>query len=288
MKNRGNKGFTLIELLVVIAIIALLMSVLLPALGKVKEYAKRTVCKTNIRSQLQGVLLYAEQNDGSTPTNEDGSWFQDVTFWCSNQMMDYSGIDRRSFDCPGNKRSTDDARFWQFTWIDPAANPAAGPVPLRDETGLSETAQRNNYRIMEYIYMFDRIDTSANPPASMYAGLRLVTEAEPTWVTKITNLSNSNVTVMIADNTLSAIIATSASDYNKAPAGGCNFTEVKGGLYDEWGIYDTSNHLSRQYDGNGNRRDVAGTNIGYADGHVIWRNRNEIQCRILLGQYFWW
>jgi len=59
---KNNKGFTLIELLVVIAIIALLLSILMPALSKVKQQAKTLICKTNLKSIGMIVLLYLEDN----------------------------------------------------------------------------------------------------------------------------------------------------------------------------------------------------------------------------------
>ena len=60
----AQKGFTLIELLVVIAVIALLMSVLLPALWLVKRKAAGAVCLVNCRNLALGWTLYQDENDG--------------------------------------------------------------------------------------------------------------------------------------------------------------------------------------------------------------------------------
>ena len=63
------RAFTLIELLVVISIIALLLAILMPALGKAKDHAKKIGCSANLRSLAMAAILYAEDNDGLTPSS---------------------------------------------------------------------------------------------------------------------------------------------------------------------------------------------------------------------------
>lgn len=69
--RRQGRGFTLIELLVVISIITVLMSLLLPALARARESARRLVCRNNLRTIWTGVLQYALNNRDRVPFMED-------------------------------------------------------------------------------------------------------------------------------------------------------------------------------------------------------------------------
>lgn len=103
---RGQKdGFTLIELLVVIAIIALLLSIIMPALGKAKMYAEEIVCKTNLHQYAIATELYSNENNDFMP-NPWESLYSKIQF--IGEAQRYCRWHNPEYDLQANADKRDD------------------------------------------------------------------------------------------------------------------------------------------------------------------------------------
>jgi prepilin-type N-terminal cleavage/methylation domain-containing protein/prepilin-type processing-associated H-X9-DG protein len=110
----GGRAFTLIELLVVIAIIAILASLLLPALAKSKQKAQGIACVNNTRQVMLGYLMYAEDNRDLVVDSSD--WMKGWLDWLTSPdntninyligtnvpLAKYIGSARNVYRCPAD------------------------------------------------------------------------------------------------------------------------------------------------------------------------------------------
>jgi len=262
MIEKKRRAFTLIELLVVIAIIALLISIIVPSLGKAKQYAKRTMCQSNVRQLTLGFLIYSDIHNSTFPLNTLGYWYWDLGYLTTDALMEQAGAERATFFCPSNNKQPDDDRFWRYSeWTGSPAVPPAGPEPTHplQRAGL--------YRTTTYFFL---VDMQAPAERSFYPrrGMTGVTEKLPL---KMTDIRNSGSHVLITDGTISD---------NSIP--NSNFTELVGGARDKYGFLNRSGHLDR-------RLRPEGANIGFADGHADWRRFEEMAVwGVSGGIYHWW
>lgn len=123
--NRSRLAFTLIELLVVISIIALLISILLPALGEARESARRSMCSVNQKQLIMATMAYAGDykdhiapaaidRNGDSDTSDQEDWFFyslwtyvgygiDRFVYPENDFQGNTGADKNIFQCPVTK-----------------------------------------------------------------------------------------------------------------------------------------------------------------------------------------
>jgi prepilin-type N-terminal cleavage/methylation domain-containing protein/prepilin-type processing-associated H-X9-DG protein len=110
--KRTKKGFTLIELLVVIAIIAVLLAILMPAMRKIKETARETTCKSNLKNIGLAVAMYLDDYERKLPPRQSANeflWFESdgVTYRKAGSSGSYWGLwykdylkEPKIFGCP--------------------------------------------------------------------------------------------------------------------------------------------------------------------------------------------
>jgi prepilin-type N-terminal cleavage/methylation domain-containing protein len=89
----ANRAFTLIELLVVVIILAVLLSIIIPALRRIRSISPRMLCGWNMTKLGEEMLVYANDNDEKYPTHSQ---------WC-DLLLEYTEATEEQFQCYGNR-----------------------------------------------------------------------------------------------------------------------------------------------------------------------------------------
>ncbi len=272
--ERLTLGFTLVELLVTIGIIALLISILLPALGRAREAANQVKCLSNLRQIGMAMLMYTSDNGGYFPAaaRADRQQKNDYIFWQQPSIYWNTALFSVAL---GNPRSLDNGalvrymgkRFDPQIWTCPSDDTASHVALYTLVPGV--------YPHYPYSYsmnyLLDSTYDSIGPTAWMGG------------VVKISKVRHSSSTILMVEEGVSTIndgTWAMVSSPDTTPVPGPDLLSVR---HDHTAILPdgTLGTLSGYDAVVGIKNARAKGNVGFCDGHGDYVTREFAQSSVL-------